>query len=579
MINKSDSYKNSKVFLSGAIIGAVIFLVIYGFDILNVTNDSLIFSGYIEKDIAQHYAGWMLFRDSPWQFPLGVGQNIAYPYGSAVSYTDSIPLFAIFFKLFRNILPETFQYFGIFVLMCFMLQGAFGGLLSTLFTDKYIFNILSSVLFAFTPVMIERAFRHCALTAHFLILAALYYYFKNKGNFSFKAVIPFFIINALAITIHPYFLPFTFGIMFAYCLEGFILDKQYLKSAGYLLLSIVSTLFIGYIIGAFYVKGPLGAGGYGLFSMNLNGLHNPISRGFDNWSAVLEIKPHETYQIEGFNYLGLGIILFIPVCCIIYIFTYKKDVFRILFSFIKNYFGIIFSTACLFVFSIGDWVVFGGLRLFRLPIPDFLMNTICSVFRANGRFSWLLVYMIMLFVIFMISKLPVKWSEIAFCILLFIQIFDMRGVLSSKHAYFTGSEGDLQGQIFASSLKHPFWNDVAENHEVGITFLEIPGVKNIDFAVLFGKHHHAINANFEARTDNILYTEELNKITESFENGTLDEKNALFFDTFSDELLNAVTKNGYSMYKADGFYAVLTDLLSEEEINEYMNYPDFEVIA
>ena len=108
MLKNKKENNEYLLFTLGAVIGFIIFILIYGLDILNFTKDNLIINGYIEKDIAQHYAGWMLFRNSPWQFPLGVGQNISYPFGSAVSYTDSIPLFAIIFKMFRSFLPETF---------------------------------------------------------------------------------------------------------------------------------------------------------------------------------------------------------------------------------------------------------------------------------------------------------------------------------------------------------------------------------------------------------------------------------------------------------------------------------------
>ena len=203
----NQSKKRMKIFALGFAAGLLIFFAIYGFSVVNVQNDSFLINGYIEKDIAQHYRGWVLFRNSPWQFPLGVGQNLAYPYGTAVSYTDSIPLFAIFFKIFRSILPQTFQYFGIFVMLCFGLQGGFGALLVSLFTESRIFTTLSAGAFCLMPALIERRFRHCGLTAQFLILRCLYFYFKNKGKTDFKALLPFFVINRLSITIHPYFCP------------------------------------------------------------------------------------------------------------------------------------------------------------------------------------------------------------------------------------------------------------------------------------------------------------------------------------------------------------------------------------
>lgn len=49
---------------------------------------------------------------------------INYPQGAAVTYTDSVPLLAILFRLLSPILPTTFQYFGLYTLCCYILQGA-----------------------------------------------------------------------------------------------------------------------------------------------------------------------------------------------------------------------------------------------------------------------------------------------------------------------------------------------------------------------------------------------------------------------------------------------------------------------
>lgn len=44
---------------------------------LNVSYDSWIYKGYVEKDIIQRYAGWMFFRAAPWSWPLTVAGNLA----------------------------------------------------------------------------------------------------------------------------------------------------------------------------------------------------------------------------------------------------------------------------------------------------------------------------------------------------------------------------------------------------------------------------------------------------------------------------------------------------------------------
>src|SRR5579871_6393831 len=65
-----------------------------------------------KDDIAQHLAGWYYFFHDKWYFPLGYTRNLNYPEGANITLTDSIPLAAVFFKLFRPWLPEGFHYFN-----------------------------------------------------------------------------------------------------------------------------------------------------------------------------------------------------------------------------------------------------------------------------------------------------------------------------------------------------------------------------------------------------------------------------------------------------------------------------------
>ena len=79
-------------FLIGALIGAVLFVLIYGFSVLNVTNDAWLMTG---KDLQQHYIGWKYYRDAAWNFPIGLHDGLTHPYMVSVLYTDSIPLFSL----------------------------------------------------------------------------------------------------------------------------------------------------------------------------------------------------------------------------------------------------------------------------------------------------------------------------------------------------------------------------------------------------------------------------------------------------------------------------------------------------
>lgn len=102
-------------FAIGMAIGLLLYLLMYGVERIIFTNVNWI--NNIGGDILQHYYGWQFYRDGDWQMPLGLTDGMSYPSSISMLYTDSIPLLAIFFKLFRNILPETFQYLGLYGLL------------------------------------------------------------------------------------------------------------------------------------------------------------------------------------------------------------------------------------------------------------------------------------------------------------------------------------------------------------------------------------------------------------------------------------------------------------------------------
>ena len=222
-----------QLFLAGGLLGAIAFLIILGISPLDVTNDAFCRGGYLEKDIQQHYAGWLFYRQSPLGFPLCIAQGINAPNGLSIAYTDSIPLFAAFFRMLEPLLPQTFQYFGWFSFLCCILQGGVGALLLSLWLPGRLKPLTADLLFVFSPILWERVLRHTSLSAQFLILAALYCYFKDTCTHRFRDPV-LFLINLLAITIHPYFLPMTYAITLAMLLHYAVSQKHLLGPALYL---------------------------------------------------------------------------------------------------------------------------------------------------------------------------------------------------------------------------------------------------------------------------------------------------------------------------------------------------------
>ena len=117
-----ETYQNCEctVYWMIGILSVLIFILIYGVHILNPIYTDWLLSG---GDLSQHYLGWRGYRASAWHFPLGMMDTLTYPEKVSIIFTDSIPLLAVFFKMLSPILPDHFQYFGLWGMMCFALQG------------------------------------------------------------------------------------------------------------------------------------------------------------------------------------------------------------------------------------------------------------------------------------------------------------------------------------------------------------------------------------------------------------------------------------------------------------------------
>ena len=95
----------------GASFGAFWYWVLYGPFHLYFTHVNWIYQA--GGDVLQHQLGWEWFRQEPWQFPLGKITAYGYPFGTSVTFMDSIPLLAIPLKLISHWFKQNHQYFGV----------------------------------------------------------------------------------------------------------------------------------------------------------------------------------------------------------------------------------------------------------------------------------------------------------------------------------------------------------------------------------------------------------------------------------------------------------------------------------
>ncbi len=463
--------KKTQTFLAGGAVGIVVFLLIFGVNVLNFTDDSWLLQGSgFTGDLTQHYIGWLFLRKSEWSFPLGLIDGLCYPDKISVIYTDSIPLFALFFKLFSPILPKSFQYFGLWGLVCSALQGGFGALLVLNKKNNVLLGTLGALFFVTASVFLQRMFYHSALAAHFMILAPLCLWKYSDEITLKKKFIYWGILSFLCASVNLYFTPMVLGILFFAAIDEFI-NKRNAKILLTVPAAVAEVLASMWLLGGFYggVSGKMG--GLGVFSFNLNGLYNPQDNSFFAKTQPL----YQAGQNEGFSYLGLGVIMLISAV-LLYFFSHLG--FKA-----KNvpYVKII----CIFVFTvlaISPDVSFNEKLLFAVPYPEWAMN-ILAVFRSSGRFIWIPFYIILAVLLSCVANMSKTTATALFTALcVTIQAIDLSPMIKSRINFFYGKnryETPLKSEKWdelGKESKHimfctPLWN-LYVNPDYAYTFAE-----------------------------------------------------------------------------------------------------------
>lgn len=421
-----------RLFFAGALFGALLFVAIYGVAILNPTYIGWIFCG--DNDLKQHYAGWCHYRMSPWHFPIGLIDTLSYPTSISVIYTDSIPILAVLCKLFSSVLPVDFQYFGIAGLLSFMLSGGTATILLRRFIKESWICVLMSSLFVVNYPIMQRMFYHTALSAHWLIFIAsiLWLYDKYPVN-SNKTALYWSMLGAVAVSIHPYFVPMLGMILLADRICAFVFNKKKIWTAIFPIISYcVASAAVLWILGGFYGDSSSVGFGLGTFNANFNTFINPMDYGV----LLPNLGVENYFQYEGCAYLGMGIlVLFVLVVVMVVINRKSLDrtgVNRVYHRTMVGLFLVSFAAATLPKISIGT------LNVGTIPYPEPLFK-IASIFRSNGRFIWPAMYLLMMAMIvhaYRFFEEKPKALIAIFSVVILLQGIDLSKQISEKHEYY-----------------------------------------------------------------------------------------------------------------------------------------------
>ena len=466
------------------IIGIISFFIVVGPKALNPINVEWLLRGESLED----YLAWVFYRRSPWSLPLGVNPDYGLDISSSIVYSDSIPLLAIFFKALSPLISETFQYFGIWLLICFIFQGIAAWLLVGLVTNNFLVLFLSTTLFIFSPSMLWRIEElQGALVGHFLILFAIYLNLKPRTS---ARTMFWCLLLCTSILVHFYIFAMVLILWAANFLDSFLIQKNIkIKTALNELILIV--IFLGltaWQAGYFLISGGSASEwGYGQFNFNLLSIF--YSRG---WSNLVLIKDF-IKDFESFNYLGLGVLILLFISIPLALLNSQK--FKALF--IKNHIFFFISLLFSMLFAISNSIDFGKWS-YVIEIPGSLLP-ILNVVRHSNRFFWPVYYSALLFSIYCLAQ--IKNKKILYALLLGIfclQIYDTQagwGRLRSKLMW-PGPPED------GEPLQNKFWREAAKKYQrvVRVPISHKPPQWGI-LARYASEYHLATNSASFARVD------------------------------------------------------------------------------
>lgn len=376
----NDLRKKLLCLLIGCLFALAFILLIYSPQNVDPGNTNWVING--GGDNLQHYLGWRFFRSSGWNRYLLFMQNLNYPVGTSVIVTDSNPLFCLIFKTMRNLLPEDFQFNGIWILCSYLLLANFAAVILWQLTHKISLTVSGTVIAVMNPVILQRALIHDTLTAHWLLLAAIWLALNDNKKRNLPG---WFILTELALLIHIYFIPMIAFVLLLQVIRMMRQKQPFLRIAVLPAVFSLSLLAGYYLFGYSYILPQ--SGSFGELSMNLNAFINP-----DSVPAFLKARETLPLQYEGFNYWGLGVL----VLLILGVIIGNRNFFRMIMPYVL-------PAAALILLAASNKGYFDGHLIYQVDLPDWVYSWL-SVFRSSGRLVWCLYYLVLFSVLAVLAK-------------------------------------------------------------------------------------------------------------------------------------------------------------------------------
>jgi hypothetical protein len=462
--------------MTAALLGPLMFFLLFDPRLLDPSYFRWLFW---LPDPATQFLGWHFFRLEAWHLPPGAATNYGMEMGSSIVFTDSIPVLALLFKVVRVALPDKFQYFGLWMLACYLLQALFAWLLSGMATRLVAPRLVITALFVLSPLLPDRAIGHYALMAHWLLLAALYLYLRAPTRL---ATASWCLLICGAALIHAYLLYMVLAVAFADAARRRWIDRTATTLDTGRSTLVIATALLATMWAAGYFRIPAssfsgGAEYYGRYAANLNALWNP------QWGSLflpgLPVMPGAEY--EGFNYLGFGVLAMLPIAAFAGFRARRQRP-------VRRYVPLAVVALLLWAMALSNQIAWGDRVLVTVPLPSVILE-LAAMVRGSARLVWVGYYALVLAVpAIVVKSFPARTATAILALGLGLQIADLSPRYIALNGYFRQHFIDEPAQR-AESLTARFWN-VAAGHYRAILFVpSLPVPPNFAAIGLFAADH------------------------------------------------------------------------------------------
>jgi Family of unknown function (DUF6311) len=390
----------------------------------------------------------LFYSHSPWTMPLGMNPNYGLELGNAIVFSDSNPLLAFLFKPFVALLPQPFQYFGIWLLACFVLQAWFACKLVGLITPRFALRLFAAGIFVFAPPMIFRIGGHPNLAGHFFVVAALYFALHPTLQ---KRKRVWGTLLSLAALVHAYLLVMV-GALWLANLAGQRLKAKLSArdSITELVAVLAAVVIVSWQAGYFVVGSGASGGSFGYYRMNLLSIIDS-----NNASYILKDIAEAPGDYEGSNFLGLGVILLL-LLALPKVLAGESGFL----SAARRFPLLLLVFLALTIFALSNKVGIGTTD-FEYRLPQEII-ALASYFRASGRMFWPVFYAIVFTAVFITIR--GNSHRIAIFLLsgaLLAQIFDSyAGWQHVRKTLMASPKSE-----WATPMVSPFWKEAAMKYK------------------------------------------------------------------------------------------------------------------